>query len=103
MASNIRALVGSSIFRKQVSAITGLAMIGFVIAHLSGNLLIYGGPEMFNGYTEKLHQVEELLWIMRFGLVISIILHVAITLTLARENTRAREKRYDVTADHGDR
>ena len=103
MASNIRALVGSSIFRKQVSAITGLAMIGFVIAHLSGNLLLYGGPEMFNGYTAKLHEIEELLWIMRFGLIASVILHIAVTLTLARENTRAREKRYDVTADHGDR
>lgn len=103
MAANIRALVGSSIFRKQISAITGLAMIGFVIAHLSGNLLIYGGPEMFNGYTEKLHEVEELLWIMRFGLIISIILHVVITLTLARENSRARDTRYQVTKDHGDR
>ncbi|MFP6583096.1 MAG: succinate dehydrogenase cytochrome b subunit [Candidatus Hydrogenedentota bacterium] len=103
MASNFSALVGSSIFRKQVSAVTGLAMIGFVIAHLAGNLLIFAGPEAFNAYAHKLEALGPLLWVMRLGLIACVVLHVAITLTLARENTKAREQRYDVEADNGDR
>lgn len=103
MASNFKALLGSSIFRKQVSALTGLAMIGFVIAHLSGNLLIFAGPEAFNAYAHKLASLGPLLWVMRFGLIICVVLHVAITLTLAKENANARSQRYDVEKDHGDR
>lgn len=103
MASNFKALLGSSIFRKQVSALTGLAMVGFVIAHLSGNLLIFAGPEAFNAYAHKLASLGPLLWVMRFGLIICVILHVAITLTLAKENSNARSQRYDVEKDHGDR
>ena len=103
MTSNLGRVLGSSIFRKQVSAVTGLAMVGFVIAHLMGNLLLFVGPEAFNDYAHKLEALGPLLWVMRGGMIVSVVLHVALTLTLAVENAKARPERYDVVADHGDR
>ena len=50
-----------SITRKQTVALTGLLLILFVIAHLAGNLFIYGGPETFNGYAEKLEHLGPFL------------------------------------------
>ena len=46
--------LSSSIGRKQIVAVTGLLLIIYVIFHLAGNLFIYAGPEMFNGYAKKL-------------------------------------------------
>ena len=93
MASNLKSVLGSSIFRKQVSALTGLAMVGFVVAHLAGNLLLFAGPEAFNAYAHKLEALGPLLWVMRGGMIVSLALHVALTLTLAVENAKARPER----------
>ena len=103
MASNLSKILGSSVFRKQVSALTGLAMVGFVIAHLSGNLLIFLGPTAFNDYAHKLESLGPLLWVMRSGLIAAVLIHIFVTLTLAKENYQARPQRYDVEKDHGDR
>ena len=54
MRAQVSRILLSSVFRKQVIAITGLAMVGFVVAHLSGNLLIFAGPEVFNAYAHAL-------------------------------------------------
>ncbi len=103
MPSNLRAIARSSVFRKQIVALTGLAMVGFVLAHLAGNLLIFRGPEAFNHYAETLASLGEILWIMRFGLIASVVLHIVMTLKLASENTAARDRPYEVTQDNGDR
>jgi len=103
MAANLKQIVGSSILRKQLIAITGLVMVGFVIAHLAGNLLILLGPKAFNHYAETLASLGELLWVMRFGLLASVLLHIYLTMQLVIENSRARAMDYDVTKDHGDR
>ena len=36
--------VRSSLGSKYLMAITGLFLIGFVIAHMAGNLLLFAGP-----------------------------------------------------------
>ncbi len=76
----------SSIFRKQIVAITGLAMVGFVIMHLAGNTLVLFGPEAFNGYAEVLHTLPELLWVARLGLITALALHVYFIIKLVGEN-----------------
>ncbi len=78
-------------------------MIGFLVAHLSGNLLIYAGPEAFNAYAEKIHKLGPLLWVMRVGLIVSVLLHVYLTLKLVQENRRARPQKYAVTEPKGQR
>jgi len=89
-------LLRSSVLRKQIVAVTGLAMVGFIILHLAGNLLIFLGPEAFNGYSKLLHAVPELLWVARIILITALILHVYFTAKLFRENHEAREERYAV-------
>ena len=63
MITKLGPLLRSSVFKKQMVAITGLALVGFIIVHLAGNLIIFLGPEAFNHYSETLHAVPELLWI----------------------------------------
>ena len=91
-----RSYFSSSVFKKQIVAVTGLIMVGFIIAHLAGNLLVFAGPEAFNSYTEKLHDLGELLWLARGGLLVALILHVYFTIQLVKENRQARGGRYDV-------
>src|SRR5579875_3639828 len=35
-------------------AVSGLLMIGFLVTHLAGNLLVFAGPATFNGYSHSL-------------------------------------------------
>ncbi len=77
-----------------IVAVTGLVLILFVIGHLLGNLQIFLGPEWINGYAEKLRQLGMLLWVIRGGLLIAVLLHIYYTIRLAIENRRARPERY---------
>ena len=73
----------SAVGKKWVMAITGLLLIGFVIAHLVGTLKIFLGPEASGAdeIDEYGHALRELfypilprhlfLWIMRVGLLIA--------------------------------
>ena len=75
-------------------AVTGLLLIGFVLMHLSGNLLVFAGPYLLNVYAEKHRHVPALLWTARVVLLAALIAHVVITVQLAAENRRARPHRY---------
>ena len=44
----------SSIGKKQLVAVTGLGLCGFLIAHLSGNFLLFAGQEAFDAYAKML-------------------------------------------------
>jgi len=40
----------SSLGKKYLMALTGLALFGFVVGHLVGNLQVFGNPELINSY-----------------------------------------------------
>ena len=86
----------SSIGKKILVAVTGLAMIGFLAGHLLGNLLIFGGPEAINGYAKKLHDLGPLLYVVRAGLLATVVLHIVTTVQLVRMNRAARPQKYAV-------
>ena len=83
----------SSIGRKMLVALTGAGLTLFLLGHLIGNLLVFGGPEMFNEYAEFLHSMIHGMgvWVARIGLLALIVIHVAATISLTRENRAARE------------
>jgi len=86
--------VKSGIGRKALVAISGLGLVGFLIAHLSGNLLIYKNPEAgeqhpLNEYAENLHSVPGFTFI-ELGLLFLFVLHIALVISLTLENRRAR-------------
>lgn len=84
----------SSIGRKQIIAVSGLAMVGFLLAHLSGNFLIFKGPEALNDYSDFLHSLGGLLWVARAGLIAAFVAHFGLVFQLVLENRRARGTQY---------
>ena len=78
----------SNILSKFVVAITGLIMVGFIVGHTLGNLLIYAGPEAINTYAVGLKDIGGVVWAMRIVLIISLILHVITTINLVRQNKK---------------
>lgn len=93
----------SSVGKKIMMSITGLCFCGFLVAHLGGNLTIYGGKEMFNSYAEHLHSLGILLTFAEWGLLIFALIHVLIGLTLFYQNYKARPVRYHVNKSGGGR
>jgi succinate dehydrogenase / fumarate reductase cytochrome b subunit len=93
----------SSIGRKQTVAITGLALILFLVGHLAGNLLIYLGPHAYNGYAEKLAGLRPGLYVIEFGLLAVFLTHIHFTSSLVLENIRARSKRLSPDSPKGER
>ena len=80
----------SSIGHKALMAVSGLILLGFVIGHLLGNLLIYQGPEAINAYAKKLRDLGPLLWAVRLFLLASVLVHVWTSIRVSRENAKAR-------------
>lgn len=89
------AVWNSSIGKKTVVAVTGLIFIGFLAGHLSGNMLLFAGQHAFNEYAHFLHHAGHgaLIWVARFVLLGSLILHVVATIQLTKQN-RASRTRY---------
>ena len=83
----------SSIGKKLVVAITGIALVAFLAGHLSGNLLIFVGREAFNEYAAFLHGVLHGIgiWVARVGLLVVFGVHIVATISLARQNKAARQ------------
>ena len=88
-------LFRTSIGSKQVLAVAGLALVGFLLIHMIGNLTVYQGPEAMNAYSAWL-QGHPLLWAVRLLLLAIFVLHVSAAVRLARANRQARPQRYAV-------
>ncbi|MBI4556378.1 MAG: succinate dehydrogenase cytochrome b subunit [Candidatus Hydrogenedentes bacterium] len=102
MGNDREGIAASSIGRKQILAVAGLVWIKYLIMHLAGNFLIFGGPELLNGYSEKLHAMLPLLWFARVILIIALLIHIYFAIILTFENWRARSVPYAVKAAKGD-
>jgi succinate dehydrogenase / fumarate reductase cytochrome b subunit len=76
--------------KKVVMAVTGFIMFAFVIGHMLGNLQMFEAPEHINAYGHFLHNLGELLWIERAGLLLAITLHIVATIQLALRSKAAR-------------
>jgi len=76
--------------KKVVMAVTGFIMFAFVIGHMLGNLQMFEAPEHINAYGHFLHNLGELLWIERIGLLLAIALHIIATIQLALRSKAAR-------------
>ncbi|CAB4697441.1 MAG: succinate dehydrogenase [Actinobacteria bacterium] len=93
----------STITLKLLMAASGLAFIGFVLAHMYGNLKAFAGHDAFNEYAHHLRTIGEpmlpesgLLWILRTGLIVALVVHVASAAALWRRANRARPVAYQV-------
>lgn len=96
----------SDIGKKWVMAITGIALLAYVLVHMVGNLKLYLGPEEIDSYGEALRDLggdlvphTSILWALRVGLVAAFVLHVVAAAQLTISNRRARG-RYRAPRDY---
>jgi succinate dehydrogenase / fumarate reductase cytochrome b subunit len=88
-------LYRSTIGKKMIMAVTGLMLVGFVIAHMAGNLQMFVGPAKMNGYAAFLQGLGELLWVARIGLIVATVLHVLMAWQLTQIKRNARPIGYE--------
>jgi len=72
-------------------ALSGLVLAGFVLGHMTGNLLMFKGPAAINAYAAWLHANPGILWGARIVLIVSTIAHIWAGIQLTLENRAARE------------
>jgi succinate dehydrogenase / fumarate reductase, cytochrome b subunit len=92
--SRVRLFWDSTIGKKVVMAVTGLIMVGFVIAHMLGNLQVFIGRERMNAYAAFLKSTGELLWLARAILLAAVVLHIVAAVQLTRLDRAARTVSY---------
>jgi succinate dehydrogenase / fumarate reductase cytochrome b subunit len=87
----------SAVGKKWVMALSGIALLGFVFAHMVGNLKVYLGAGHLNEYAEWLRTFGEpvlprtvLLWGLRIGLIGAFVLHIVAAYQLTRMNQKSR-------------
>lgn len=87
-------LLSSTIGLKFVMGATGVVLVGFVLAHMAGNLQIYLGSDTFNHYAQTLKGTPPLLWGVRLVTLTAVLLHMWSAWKLTAMNWAARPQAY---------
>jgi len=97
----------SDIGKKWVMAVTGIVLMGYVFAHMVGNLKVYLGPEQMDHYAEWLRTLGTPalprtvgLWLMRSVLIAAFVFHIHSAYSLTRMNWAARGDGYQSDRDY---
>jgi succinate dehydrogenase / fumarate reductase cytochrome b subunit len=104
-------LYSTAVGKKYVMAITGIIGIGYVIAHMVGNLKVYlgrvNGEYDIDTYGEFLRDLlvpifprTVALWILRSVLIVALALHLHAAYSLTVMNRRARPVKYQSKRDY---
>lgn len=75
-------------------ALSGVALVGFLLAHIAGNLQIFLGAQVMAEYAAGLRRLGPLLWIMRIGLLVAVVAHTWSAIALMSANADARPVAY---------
>ena len=100
-------LYSTAVGKKYAMALSGIALMGYVLAHLIGNLKMYLGPADYNHYAEFLRELlvplaprTVVLWILRVGLLGAVVLHIHAAYSLTVINRQARSVKYQSERDY---
>lgn len=107
-------LYRSAVGMKWVMAITGIGLMGFVFAHMFGNLKLFQGADDINAYAVGLRTLGYpllpegfLLWVLRIGLLVFFVAHMHAAYSLTMMNRRSRpvgyERRDNIAANFANR
>ncbi len=87
--------LNSSLGKKYLMSVSGLAMVGFLVTHLLGNLQLYSSSgEAFNKYAKGLADSGPLLLVAEAGLLVIFLVHVVLAFGLTGKNRSARGSKY---------
>ena len=88
----------TTIGKKVVMALSGAVLLGFVLSHMAGNLLIFANDDgqAINAYAASLRELlgGAGIWAARLVLIGAIAAHAWSAIQLARINRGARQQRY---------
>ncbi len=84
----------SSIGQKFLMSITGLFLIVFLLVHLTANLFLLAGSDMYNIATHFM-DTNPIIQIMQPILAIGFIVHILYASILTLQNQRARPEKYN--------
>src|SRR5436190_15150252 len=94
-------LTSTTVGKKAVMAVTGVVLLGYVTVHMLANLKAFAGADALDGYGRWLRDLlepvfghEGLLWLIRFGLLLCVALHLLAAAALARRAHAARPESY---------
>lgn len=93
----------SSVGKKQLMAVTGLAFIAFLIVHLAGNLNILIGAHALNTYGETLESFGAVIVAAEVGLATTLLAHAVLGVTVVVRNFQARGQSYNTKTEEGGR
>jgi succinate dehydrogenase / fumarate reductase, cytochrome b subunit len=100
-------LYRSALGKKYLMAVSGLVGLGYVLAHMLGNLKLYQSAEDFNAYAHFLRRLlypilpeSGMLNLLRVVLIAALIIHVTTAYQLTVMNRRARPQRYQSPRDY---
>ena len=92
MASRI-GVFATSVGTKLLIGVTGIALFLYLLIHIAGNLMVFGGPAVFNKYAYTL-EGNPLIPIVEIGLLLIFLLHVYKTVRMFLDNQQARPVAY---------
>jgi succinate dehydrogenase / fumarate reductase cytochrome b subunit len=94
-------LYRTSVGKKFYMAVSGAVLIGFLVAHMIGNLKMYMGPDAFNHYAEFLREIGYPilphmagLWLFRIVLLGCVGLHMLSAWQVYLQSRNARGGKY---------
>jgi succinate dehydrogenase / fumarate reductase cytochrome b subunit len=90
-----RAAWRSAVGTKVLMALSAVILVGYMLIHVLGNLLIFGGPEWINGWGAFLHATGPLLWVARLIIFAALVVHVIAAVVLSVRARRARPEPYE--------
>jgi len=85
----------SSIGKKILMATTGILLCFFLVTHLIGNLMLFGGADVFNSYVIKLSMMKPIIRCAEVILTIIFLIHIINGFRLTRENKSASPNNYE--------
>ncbi|MGB0453888.1 MAG: succinate dehydrogenase cytochrome b subunit [Bacteriovoracaceae bacterium] len=93
MLSRVAFYMQTSVIKKQVMAVTGLLLTGFLISHMIGNCLIFVSADAFNLYAHTLTS-NPAIYLAEAILAAIFLSHIGLGISLNMQNKAARPNRY---------
>lgn len=100
----------TSVFVKQLMAVSGIVFVLFLLFHSYGNLKMFLGQEAYDSYAHWLHHDAlypifphgAFIWVFRAAMLLMLVIHVAAAAITWHRSARARKSRYVVKKNAAD-
>lgn len=92
--TSVISIFNTTVGQKLITGLTGLALVGFLVGHLAGNLTLFFGAEAFNSYAHKLESLGFILYAIEILLLAGFVFHIVFAISVTMHNKSARKTKY---------